>query len=124
MATTAQLDAKNKKIIITDGTVTAKLDIASQIIYIEDGAGCHAELNVDTGKIDITNADGTTISLALVDLVAASTAQFQDITYIPDGGITFDGTNLSYVTKTARVLCVAPSAASEPTIIDTPTDCT
>ena len=128
MATTAQLDAKNKKIIITDGKVIGQIDIANQIISMDDGAGSTASLALDNLKIQISNeaggielslaeqhiviykSDGTTASIALADLIAATLAQFQDVTFVSSVNLT--GGVANYRTKTMRVFCVAPSDES------------
>jgi len=121
--TTAELNIADKVIRISDGNVTGKIDIASQIIYIEDGTGTFAELNVDTGKIDIANADGTLASISLADLVAASQAKFQDVEFLTAGSIFWDGTSLKSKSKTGRFFCVIPGDFNAPEIIDTPEDC-
>jgi len=140
---TAKLDAKNKTIIITDDTVIGKIDIANQIISMDDGAGSTASLDLDNLKIQISNeaggielslaeqhitiykADGTTVSMALADLIAATTAQFQDVTFVDS--VVWDATNkkLQYTTQTMRVLCVAPSSgAGSPFDVISGTGCT
>ena len=110
MATTAQLDAKNKVIIINDGAgSTASLDLDNLKIQISNESG-GIELSLAEQHITIYKADGTTASIALADLIAATTAQFQDVTFVSSVNLT--GGVANYRTKTMRVFCVAPGDES------------
>jgi hypothetical protein len=111
------LDLDYHKILVGNGTATAKMDVDGQTIYIEDGAGCSAQLEVNTGSLNVTDAAGTTISAALADLVAATTAKFQDITYVSDVFWDAGTLTLKQTKKTVRVLCVEPDAGTDSDIL-------
>jgi hypothetical protein len=101
------LDLDYHKILVGNG----------QTIYIEDGAGCSAQLEVNTGSLNVTDAAGTTISAALADLVASTVANFRDITYVSDVFWDAGTLTLKQTKKTVRVLCVEPDAGTDSDIL-------
>jgi len=116
---TTAVDPKNKIISMSnDSGGSAVLDLAGKIISITDDNGDSASLDLTNLKIVITKAsDGTTISAALADLVAASTAQFQDVTYVSDVSWDAGTLTLKQTKKTVRVLCVEPDAGTDSDIL-------
>lgn len=86
MATiSAKLDAKGRQIVITDGSITAVLAIGAAIkkIEITDGTST-GKIDLQNGKIHLT--DGSKIiDAALGDLPAAGEAKFRQVTVCDDG---------------------------------------
>ena len=133
---TTAVDPKNKIISVSNNSGgSAVLNLAGKIISITDDNGDSASLDLALKKIQISSADGgielsladfhitvyksdgTTISAALADLVAASTAQFQDVTYVSDVSWDAGTLTLKQTKKTVRVLCVEPDAGTDSDIL-------
>ena len=114
---TLQVASDSPKIAITDGTATAAMHIDTRIISIADGAGTYIELDGSNGSLNTFNAAATTINVALADLVAATTAKFQDITYVSDVFWDAGTLTLKQTKKTVRVLCVKPAAGTDSDIL-------
>ena len=97
-------------LINNTGGTTASIDLYNDKIQISN-AGAGIELSLADQHIVVYKSDGTQASISLDDLIAATTAQFQDVEYV--SAIWDDGTNIVYQTKIMRAFCTTPTVSQE-----------